>query len=157
MHDLVILYNSYIDSALLFAHLDDPAASRNAALVIYSLLCRNIMRMKGNVTKLIARLFDAEIGSIVRAIVKNFSTNNNVASVIFHETFLSDLSIEHLRYLCGFVSAGIHESLFLKCLASAAPLPRLRCVFEEFKLSEKFISEQIFRDEMKALVGNAHD
>lgn len=154
LHDFIIFYNSAIDPSVLFDYLDDRSISKNVILVVYALLHKNVIRIKNNAVKVIAFLFDGEIGGIVRSIVKSVSANNNTMSVVFYETFLSELPIESLQYLCDFVGSSIQESLFLKCLTSGAAQNRIKCVFDRFVLSEKFVAEHMFRDEMKLLVEN---
>lgn len=151
-HDLIIFYNSELDSSVLFSLLSDQSVNKNVILVIYSLLHKCIIRIKGNSVAMINMLDDVNIGDIVKSIVRAFSGNNNVMSVIFYESFLSDVNISHLKYLCNYVSKNIQESLFIKCLGSGVSAERIKCVYNSFELSEKFISENSFRDELKAIM-----
>ncbi|KAI4291237.1 hypothetical protein PAPHI01_0511 [Pancytospora philotis] len=152
LHDFVILYNASIDSSILFSYLTDPDINKNVALAIHSLLSKNVIRIKNNSTKLVVHLFDPAIGSIIRSIVRSLSVGNNNISIIFYETFVSALDTAIVEYLCGLISPSIHESLFLKCLTSGAPLERICRVHGKFAISEKFVEEQRFRPEMQALL-----
>lgn len=154
LHDFLIFYNSSIDSSLLFDKLGDREVSKNALLAAFNLLQKNIIRIKNNSVKLVALLFDEDLGSIVRTMVKAFSSNNNTISTMFYETYLSHLGTEYVRFLAPFVGASIQESLFLKCMKNCSPsdgLCRLKAVFESFELSEKFIKDNMFREEMRGL------
>lgn len=155
LHDFLVFYNSSVDSSLLFDKLGDREVSKNALLAVFNLLQKNIIRIKNNSVKLVALLFDKDLGIVVKTMIKSFSSNNNVISVIFYETYLSRLGSEHVKFLASFVGAGIQESLFLKCMKncpSTDALGKLKVVFESFELSEKFIKENMFRDEMKQLL-----
>ena len=51
------------------------------------------------------------------------------------------------------VSKGIHEALFARCLGAGVPVERLRCVYNGLELSERFVAENMYREEMQAIVG----
>ena len=157
MHDFMIFYNSSIDSNLLFEMLAYPEASKNALLVIFNLLQKNIIRIKNNGKKVISLLFDKELGSIVKSLISNFASNSNLISVLFYETYTSDLSVDHVKFLSTYIPANIQESMFLKCLKTDTSPDRLKVVFDNFELSTKFIQENLFREEMKAIVANPID
>lgn len=151
-HDFLIFYSTSLDPSLLFEKLRDREVAKNALLAIYSLLHKNILRPKGNAVNLVSFLFDDELGPIVKTLVKSFSANNNAISVIFYETFMSSLGVDCVRFLASLISASIQESLFMKCLNNCTDPERLRAVYESFEISEKFIKENLFRDELRVLV-----
>ncbi|ELA41617.1 uncharacterized protein VICG_01365, partial [Vittaforma corneae ATCC 50505] len=151
-HDFLIFYNTSLDSSVIFDKLRDKDVSKNAMLVVFNLLHKNIIRLKSNAVQLVSLLFDESLGSIVKTLVRSLSGNNNAISVIFYETFTSDLGAEFVKYLAPFVSSSIHESLFLKCLNNYNDIQKLKAVYENFELSEKFVKDNLFREEMKVFV-----
>ena len=157
MHDFLIFYKTFLDSSLLFEKLNDPEVSKNALLVIFNLLQKSIIRIRNNSVKVMALLFHEELGSIVKSLIMNFSSNNNLISVIFYETFTSALSIDHLKFLTVYIPQNIQESMFLKCLKTSVSDERLKCVFDNFELSEKFVRENSFRDEMNKLIPQTNE
>ncbi|KAI5169723.1 hypothetical protein PAEPH01_0944 [Pancytospora epiphaga] len=152
LHDFVILYGSSFDTSLVFNCLDDSTINKNTALIIHSLLNKNVIRIRNNGVRLMSYLFDSGIGVIVADIIKKLSTSNNVMSILFYETFLSTLNIEHLEYLCNFISPSIHESLFLKCLSSGGSADRIKCLYKNLTISDKFIEEHSYREDVKVLL-----
>lgn len=156
-HDFLIFYNTSLDSSVLFEKLKDEEVRKNALLVLFNLLHKNIIRLKKNVVSLISLLFDEELGQIVKTLIKSFTGNNNATSIIFYETYISDLGPEYIKYLAPLVGQSIQESLFLKCLnnfssSNSGDIEKLKVVYENFELSEKFIKENLFREEMKLLI-----
>lgn len=155
-HDFLIFYNTALDPSVLFEKIGDKDTGKNAMLVVFNLLQKNIIRVKGNAVRLVSHLFDEDLGPVVKTLVKNLSGNNNVISVVFYETFMSDLGSEFVEYLASFVSPSIHESLFLKCLGNRSDIERLRVIYENFELGEKFLKENMFRNELKEIMaGNS--
>lgn len=152
LHDFIIFYNSYFENSILFSRLSDPEINKNVLLIIFGLLQKNIIRVKNNSVKILNLLFDERLGNIVRTIIRTFSTNNNIISVMFFEAYTSELSIEHLKFLAYYVGSNIQESMFLKCLKSGMPKDRLKVVFNVFDLGEKFIKDNAFRDEIRELI-----
>lgn len=152
MHDFLIFYNTSLDSSLLFEMLKDSQVSKNALLVIYNLLQKSIIRIRNNSVSLVLLLFNEDLGNIVKALITSFSSNSNLISVLFYETYTSELSIEHVKYLSAYIPANIQESMFIKCLKTNSSIERLKTVFESFELNEKFIKENMFREEMKSIV-----
>lgn len=151
-HDLLIFYNTSLDPSDLFEKLNDREVCLNAMLAIFNLLHKNIIRLKNNAVRLVSLLFDEDLGPIVKTLIKNLSSNSNAISVIFYETFTSNLGIEYVRCLTPFISSTIHESLFLKCLNTSTDQERLKCVYEGFEIGDKFINENMFRKEMKGII-----
>jgi hypothetical protein len=47
--------------------------------------------------------------------------------------------------------------MFLKCLKTSVSDERLKCVFDNFELSEKFVRENSFRDEMNKLIPQTNE
>jgi len=155
-HDFLIFYNTALEPGALFDKLGDKEVGKNALLVIFNLLQKNIIRLKGNAVRLVGRLFDDELGAIVKTLVKMVSGNNNAISVIFYEVFTGDLGSEYVRYLAPFVPVSIQESLFLKCLSkSEGKGEKLKAAYEGFELSEKFIRENSFRPELKVVLSSS--
>lgn len=154
LHDFIIFYNSSVDSEILFNKLQDPEVSKNALLIIFNLLQKNIIRIKNNSVKVASLIFDEDLGNIVKTMIKSFSSNNNIISTIFYEVYLSSLNSEYVKFLSSFVNPSIQESLFLKCLKNNVSSEKLKAVYELFELNEKFIKDNIFRLEMKDLVGD---
>ncbi|KAM0680074.1 meiotic chromosome condensation [Glugoides intestinalis] len=160
-HDFLIFFNMSVDSSALFEKLNDREINKNAMLVVFSLLQKNIIRLKNNAVCLASHLFDESLGHIVKTLVKQLSSNNNTISILFYEAYKSNLSIDIVKYLAGFVAPLIHESLFLKCLKNTSDMKgngdieRLKAVFSVFEITEKFVKENIFREEMKQILGQA--
>lgn len=163
LHDFSVYYNSSVDPSLLFSFLNDPLLAKNALLSIFNLLNKNIIRIRGHAVDIARFCFDSELGPVVSEMACVFATNNNIMSIFLYETFLSTLPLETLAFLAGHTDASIHESLFLKCLKTAAQqqagerpdmTERLRCIYKAFTLSEKFIQTQMFRPEMTAVLSN---
>lgn len=150
-HDFLIFYNTSLDPSVIFDKLKDKDVSKNAALAIFNLLHKNIIRLKNNAVHLASLLFDESLGSIIKTLVKCLSGNNNAISIVFYEAFTSSLGAEFVKYLAPFVPESIHESLFLKCLNNYNDIEKLKAIYENFELSEKFIKENLFREEMKML------
>lgn len=157
MHDFLIFYNTSVDSNLLFDMLNDSETSKNALLVIFNLLQKSIIRIRNNGIRLVSLLFSEDLGTIIKTLISNFASNANLISVIFYETYTSELSIEHLKFLSSYIPANIQESMFLKCLKTQASIERLKCVFDNFEISEKFIQENMFREEIKQLVSQTNE
>lgn len=162
LHDFAVFYNSTVDPALFFSLLDDPSLRKNALLCIFNLLYKNMIRIRGFAVHVTQLLFDPELGLISCELVRTFSSNNNIMSVLFYETFLSRLSSAHIEFLAGYVDCSIQESLFLKCLKAVSSEPdrgaemaeKLGTVFKTFSLSDKFVQSQMFRPEMEMLTAS---
>lgn len=152
LHDFIVFYNNFFDPSILFDNLLDPQINKNVILVIFTLLQKNIIKIKNNSLKIIKYLFDPELGSIIRTLVKALSNNNNIISILFFETCMSDLGVEFVEYLSAFVASNIQESLFLKCLKTEISHEKLKVIFDNFELDEKFIKENLFRKGMKELL-----
>ncbi|KAI5149518.1 hypothetical protein ENBRE01_0952 [Enteropsectra breve] len=151
LHDLIIYYNTSIDVKLVFGLLADPDIKKNAVLVIYSLMQKNVVKMRNNSVRLVEQVHDEEIGPIIIELLKFFSSNNNITSIIFYEVYQSKLPLAALKIVAKFVAQNIQEPLFLKCLKNCHDAERLRAVYDEFSLSEKFISDNGHLSEMQAL------
>lgn len=152
IHDFMIFYNTSIDTSLLFDKLTDETVNKNAILVIFDLLQKNIIRLKNNSIQLASLIFDEQLGSITRTLIRNLSSNNNIISSIFYDSYVGGVSVETIRYLAGFIAPTIQETLFLKCIKNGSDIERLKAVFEVFKLNEKFIKENMYREEMKQII-----
>lgn len=152
MHDFLIFYNTSVDPTVLFEMLKVPDVSKNALLVIFNLLQKNIIRIKNNGTKIVSLLFDEDLGSIVKSLISNFASNTNLISVLFYEAYTSDLTVEYVKFLSSYVPTNIQESMFLKCLKADSSIERLKCVFENFEISPKFIQENMYREEMRQII-----
>lgn len=153
IHDFMIFYNTLVDPSLLFDKLNDNTVNKNAILVIFDLLQKNIIRLKNNSIQLASLIFDEQLGRIVRTLIRNLSSNNNAISSIFYDSFVGGIDVEIVRYLAGFIAPTIQEALFLKCIKNGSEdIERLKAIFEVFKLSEKFIKENMFREEMKQIL-----
>lgn len=152
LHDFAIYYNASFDISILFDCLNDPSIRKNTLLVLYSLLIRNIIRIRGKSMKVVRHIQDDESGPVVRYLLKGVSGNNNIMSLIFYEAFTGDAPEEVLEYLCSLLNKNIHEALFMRCLVSEQPIDRIRCIFHGLEISDKFIGDNMHREKLKLII-----
>ncbi len=149
---MIIFYNSFIDYEILFSLLNCDEIKKNVILAIYNLLTKDIIRIKGYGSFLTLQIDDEEIGDIIKRILKAVSSNSNIISVIFFESFVEPkVQNDKMRYLATFIPASLKGPLFLKCnKRTDVDFNRTKIIFDEFGFDEKFVTNNrhVLSDEL---------
>jgi condensin complex subunit 1 len=129
---------------------------KNALLVVYNLLLKNVLKLRGYSASLTFLLLDPdeEIREMVKKLLRHVATREGIISTIFYEAVTSkneDVP-KIIDFLVGLVDEKIKEAVFMKALRSKTSPVVLRYMYETFGLSEKFIEEVAHLGEFKRMV-----
>ena len=154
--DFLLLYNSMVDEInILFEGLIDTnkIVRKNALLVIYNLLKRNILRL-GNKSIYLSNLIfdeDEEIKLISRNIIYNMSENDNFIVTLVYEKFVKEINNSDLDFFLPLLKEKSREMIFLKLIKTSQNKDMLKVMYNKFNMSEKFINDIKHMEEFKIL------
>lgn len=149
MSDFLLSYNTAVEGHvhLLFEALDDQAigVKKNALLVIYNLVFRNILKIKGHGSPLSSLLMDEdeEMREIAKSLLRHISGKESIMATVFYETITTkntDLT-SIINFLTELISEKTREGLFVKALRSRVDPNTLRCIHQAFGLENRFMEE----------------
>lgn len=117
LNDLIIYYNSLIDSKILFELLKDKDLKKNAILIIFNLSCRNVIRIKKYTRELLEYVEDDEIGDILKSFFCELSKTPNLISVMAYNAFIDDKIDENaLGWICELINLPSEKTkLYERC------------------------------------------
>jgi condensin complex subunit 1 len=161
MSDFMLSYNTIVegDTHVLFdlLHDEEPQVKKNALLVIYNLLLRNMLKLKGNSASLAFLLLDPdeEMREMVKKLLRQIASRENIISTVFYEAVTSrnEGVPAVIDFLTGLVDEKIKEAIFMKALRSRIDADVLRHMFEAFGLSDRFVEDLGHLDEFRRIRG----